>query len=139
MRRKPPTIKSLAVNFHPVKGMRRMTRSTTALMGIPKTVPSEMKIGKVNAIPKLMKKLKTKPSIAELNTNAHGIGTAVRLSTPVKWRMRIMGQKATVLNNPRVLRKRPIWYTVASPNRNLMPLQLVTTFELQVPRYQIGH
>ena len=101
-------IRSLAVNFHPAKGIWRMARSTTALMGIPKTVPREIKIGNVNAIPKLMKKLNTKPSIAELNTNAHGIFTAVRLSTPVKCRVRTMGQKATMLNNPRVLRNRPI-------------------------------
>lgn len=101
-------IRSLAVNFHGAKGMWRMTRSTTALMGMPSTVPSEIKIGKVNAIPKLMKKLKTNPSIAVLNTNAHGISTAVRLSTPVKWRVRTIGQKATRLNTPRVLRNRPI-------------------------------
>ena len=111
-------IKSLAVNFHAAKGIWRMATSTTALTGIPSTVPREMKIGKVNAIPKLMKKLKTNPSIAVLSTNAHGISTAVRLSTPVKWRVRTIGQKATRLNKPRVLRNRPIWYTVASPNLN---------------------
>ena len=77
-------MRSLAVNFHPAKGIWRIARSTTALTGIPRTVPREIKIGNVNAIPKLMNKLNTNPNIAELNTNAHGIATAVRLSTPVK-------------------------------------------------------
>ena len=56
---KPPTIKSVAGNFHPKKFSFLNRASTAAFSGMPSTVPREMKSGKVYAIPKLILKLKT--------------------------------------------------------------------------------
>ena len=74
IRRNPPTIKSVAVNFHVEKnGVRRITTSTRAFRGIPRTVPRDMKRGKVYAIPKLMEKLNSNPSTEWAQMKPQGI------------------------------------------------------------------
>ena len=61
MRRKPPTIRSVARNFQFRKSIWRTIKSTIALRGIPRTVPSDMNNGKVYAMPKLMLKVEMSP------------------------------------------------------------------------------
>ncbi len=57
MRIKPPTIRSVAGNFQSKKSTFRNRESTTALNGIPITVPRDMNSGNVYTIPKLILKL----------------------------------------------------------------------------------
>ena len=72
MSMKPPTMRSVAVSFQPSNGTFLTNESSTALMGMPRMVPKEIKIGNVNAIPKLMKKLKSSPRPAAPHTKFQG-------------------------------------------------------------------
>ena len=78
------------------------------LIGIPRTVPSDMNRGYVYAIPKLIEKLKTTESAELVQMNPHGI-LVPRSSTLVKCRVSTTGQRQRVLKRPREERKRDIW------------------------------
>jgi len=97
-----------AVIFQFRKLMFLIITSTTALRGIPRIVPIDMKRGKVNAIPKLMRKLKAKEVKAEIHNGNHGMYWNLSSSTPVKCSVITISQKVSRLNNPRKLRKRDI-------------------------------
>ncbi len=81
MSKNPPIMRSAAVNFQLRKSTPRKTVSTTALMGIPRTVPRDMKRGKVYAIPKLMLKLKATPRAELAQRYPQGMSTS--FSAPV--------------------------------------------------------
>ena len=102
-------MRSVAKNFHVEKRLPfRTNKSTTPLIGIPRTVPRDMNRGYVYAMPKLIEKLNTRERAELVQMKPHGIVT-LRSSTLVRCRVRTIGQKKRVLNRPREERKRDIW------------------------------
>ena len=120
MRRKPVMIMTVPSHLSPRKeSSGRHIASAPALIGIPRTVPNEIKSGKVKAMPKLIKKLKSKPSAAEPHRNPQGIAVHVIFSTRAKYTISTTGQKHSRLIRPRQVRKRLTSRTPTSPANNL--------------------
>lgn len=99
-------MKSVAVNFQLRKLSRRIMKSKTAFRGIPRSVPIDMKSGKVYATPKLMLKLNTTPSAELAQIYPHG--TSDTSSNFRKCNTSTIGQRKNVLKSPNKVRKRAI-------------------------------
>ena len=115
MKRNPSTMNTAAIILKGPKSLPRKTKSASALIGIPNTVPKEINKGYVRAIPKLSRKLKMSARNPVPQRNSHGMSPQSISSYLVKWKTTMIGHKINKSRTPRQDRKRETWDPVAFP------------------------